>query len=51
MTILKKKKKKDELLSRLVKKGIKTDAVGTDIMILGTDIGQSEIMVINRPSK
>ncbi|MBK6757906.1 MAG: FecR domain-containing protein [Moraxellaceae bacterium] len=45
------KKKKDELLSRLVKKGIKTDAVGTDIMILGTDIGQSEIMVINRPSK
>jgi hypothetical protein len=45
------KKKNDELLSRLAKKGIKTDAVGTDITITGADIGQSEIMVINRPNK
>lgn len=44
------KKKNDELLSRLAKKGIKTDAVGTDITITGADIGQSEIMVINRPN-
>jgi hypothetical protein len=43
------KKKTDELLRRLAKKGIKTEAIGTDIRIIGAEIGQPDITVISRP--
>lgn len=42
-------KKKDELLSYLLKKGIKTNAVGNDISIIGLEIGQPDITVIKHP--
>ena len=43
------KKKTDELLRRLAKKSIKTETIGTDIRIIGAEIGQPDITVISRP--
>jgi len=42
------KRKNSELLKRLLKQSIKTTAVGNDIHIIGIEMNQPEITVINR---
>jgi hypothetical protein len=42
------KRKNSELLKRLLRQSIKTTAVGNDIHIIGIEMNQPEITVINR---
>ncbi len=41
--------KSNDLMSKLLKDNIKTNAIGNDISIIGVELGQPEITVIKRP--